>query len=314
MTNEPQNQYRQKLGSVLEFALRGRQDAHIADKIGIKAQDVKLWRSGALVPSENAWARLTAYITDLRQHAELCLRARAEQEREREAIVAGLRRPGPAPSVAVTNLGDKLRQAIPSTSDAPDPPAAPPETSTTQPVGYQNPGAYARAAADLGTPIRYAADGRAASPPRPDGSMSVAARSLRRQYVRDILRERPNAPATGPDGVISMVRRRFGIGIQPGEVAGIRRELAAGPTIHPPTAPAAAAPPPATVAPAPIAAAAAVATPAPAPDLSAAIELVLGAIPGLRTMRIDVGESGEASVTYEIRETRTVAGSLTMRR
>ncbi len=50
--------------------------------------------------------------------------------------------------------------------------------------------------------------------------------------------------------------------------------------------------------------------------VEAAVELILGAVPNLRTFTIAVDDSGEASVDYTVREVvvRETGGSLKVRR
>jgi hypothetical protein len=138
----------------------------------------------------------------------------------------------------------------------------------------------------------------------------------------------------GPDGLLVLLRNRFGVGLAPEKIKEIKLEVhneirAMKPNVPPgvaivqatqPSEPtgtlAASVPIPAI----PNVIATAEITPHvtsdPSDDIRSAVELVLGALPNLRTFVISVDEHGEASVDYTMREVRVVetGGSLKVRK
>jgi len=295
---------RQKLGEVITFELarQDRTDRRIADRIACSAEDVGRFKAGTLVPSATTWRRLCQLIAkSLFSYQKLYSEARAEQESEREIAVRGLmtHRNGAPPSATIsTNIGDKIKAAKPPATPVvtPQPAIIPPPHSAT---------------ADLGVaPSGRAADGRMLQPARPDGSMSRSARQLRTDFVRDMLKQRPDARTSGADSIIAAVRRTFGVGIDPRHVEEIRTEVArerleaevrakiaaeatATPVAIPVTPPPASSPMPAVE---------------PRPDsadhereIGDLVEMLVSSVPTLRTLHVEVDDNGEASFTFEIR-------------
>lgn len=253
---------------------------------------------------------------------------------------------------ATTNIGAKLAAAVSSSSKpAPDSPTAPTTpkaepapapieridtmAETQRPAGTRV--IEQNASEQLGIPVRgYASDGRKLSPVRPEGADQHDARSRRRMFVRDLLTKYPNKRTSGADSVIEHVRKAFGIGVSPEAVEIIREELrserikAEIMSQLPPLVGRIEPPIPTK----PFGALAETRTPEqlralyapdaePAPtgevnaaDLEAAVQLVLGAVPGLQTFTISVDEHGEASVDYQVRKVvvTTTGGSLKVRR
>ena len=302
---------RDKLGEVITFHLRqtGKSDHSIADRCGVSIQVLYTWRSGRVVPNGGEWKRLCQMVSrGLFGSSGLYKDALAEQDKEREMAVRALQRNGHTTTIngaAVTNFGDKLVESR----------------------------VMATASQDQSAETTASVNGQSASKLRRDpGWRSVAAVQERREFAAQILRERPAAPYMGPDGVHEMMLRKFGAGISSNDFTRIRdaiqrevieREVCAKLGV----APVKAAPqqltpdPSARALPAqPVDAAASIAAESTRrvndADVSAGVELIIGAIPGLTEMVITVDEAGVASVRYDVRkvEVTTVSSSLTVRR
>jgi hypothetical protein len=140
------------------------------------------------------------------------------------------------------------------------------------------------------------------------GWKSAEAVSERREFALSVLRQRPHIRERGHDSLDELLVQRFGCGISAEAAADMRRrvfdERAASPIVTPtPGRDKPPAPPPAT-------------REVNAADVAAAVELILGAVPSLRTFTVVVDDSGEASVDYTVREVvvRETGGSLKVRR
>lgn len=271
---------RKKLGEALTFHLSKmeRGDREVSKRIGVNVRDVERFRSGELVPDRHQWKRLCSQVAkQLYSIAGLHSDALREQDEEREAAVRALRRNGHTQEVngmAVTNFGDKLLAAVPS-------PVAPPapleEVDPPAPTGdHYN---------------------------RPIGWRSVDRRQDRFDRAVEVIRARPKIPTRGPDGLIAILQKEFGVGLSDENIGSIRELVAREQETPQPARP--------TPSPAPAATAAVRES-----DVSAGVELIIGAIPGLQEMTISVDDQGVASVNYSVRrvEITTVSSSLTVRR
>lgn len=339
---DPAN-YRQALGYAIKFHReeRGRSTREVSRRTRASISDVEAWERGALVPSGEQWAALRQGVNRaLNQYSDIYRNAREEELAERQVITKGIemhsngaKNNGAKP--LTTSLGDKLATvAIPTpvtATPAPDARTVNPgqavtyvETASPQPT---RPLDHKTATAQLGlTPRGYSRDGRTLIPLRPPNSMSRESIDERIAYARGILLQRPAINLHGDDGILALLRSRFGIGLDPDRISKLRKEIeterieagvrakiqraetAARDLIAGIDMPSSAthhgAPPLGTRIPQP--------TPvAPAPtgeineaDISAAVDLVLGAIPNLQQFSISVDEHGEASVDYQIREVK----------
>lgn len=210
-------------------------------------------------------------------------------------------------------MGAKIAERIAERNEA---------TSNTQPTpdSAQRPeraltASDRTATAQLGVPPRgSASDGRLLQPIRPNGSMRGGSRAERRAFAKGLLLQRPGIKSVGGDGLVEAVRSRFGIGIDPGVIHELRAEIQ-----HEAREAELRAQLPIAVAADPVVAS--VPTPrieqaADPAAIAKAIEIILGALPGLESLMITVDENGEASVDYQIREIKvqTTGGSLKVRR
>ncbi len=321
---------RQRFGEVLKHYRLEREIPvrEVARRCKVPVGAVEKWESGEQLPNSDEWKALCRGINralnafhDLyqraRAEADEASRARAQTNMKEQKTVADTRPNNPSVKIG-TPLADKLapalteRQEIPKLEVVPNPPPAP------------------NTAADhLGQPVRgFAADGRKLLPLRPAGASTSENVARRKDFVRDLLKSRPRIRTQGADSVVEAVRKAFGIGISPDSVDEIREELKREqikaeimrelPPPTPPTLPAMAAqivehvtqaaP---TLPPAPVQSA----EPSEA-DVGAAVQLILGALPGLQTFTIHVDEHGEAHVDYQIRKitVTTQGGSIKVRR
>lgn len=290
MDQKPQN-VRAQLAEALVFVFRERQLNHheVGRRCQVSVQDVGRWLDGSLVPAPQPWGQLRSRWASFAQYQDVWERARKEEQQERELVKAGLtnghRVVHPAPP-ATTSMGDKLREALQPIN------AAPPSRSSAR--------------CDLGLPPTTERDrgGRVPIPPRPGGAMSEGQRKLREDFVRDFLRARPDARATGNDSVLTAVRKTFGVGITPAIIEAIRREVRAEQTTTP------AAPIPVT----PPIASSSVSVPTARTseaDIADAVAIVVDTVPGLRRMVIEVDPAtGTAAFTYEVQAVTTGGGSV----
>lgn len=328
MTQQQQTA-RQKLGEVIRFHREQRSKSHqlVSRTCSAPVSDVEAWDAGTIVPTSDQWSKLKRSVHHgLAGYAELYQRARAEEQTERDNITRSMNMRAPIPTTntnghrpasRINGLGDKLAGIIvptpSSTRPTPDSPTAIPDARTV------NPGQAVSYVEVRPTPERRT---RAQMP---GGAMSSAEIERRKSYVRDLLTKRPKMRTSGADSVLEDVRRVFGVGISPDVVEEIREQIK--------QAQALAVLPQTTIALmnaeqaqreldakfAAMTRAAQAAQPTGAvnhDDLEAAVQLVLGAVPNLRTFSIAVDEHGEASIDYTVREVvvRETAGSLKVRR
>lgn len=317
---------RARLGDVLKFHREQREitPREVSRRARCSIADVESWERGATVPNGEQWKALSQGINrSLHAYNDLRLRALAEQEAEQQTITRSIavhaptngtpQRNNPATKIG-TNIGAKLT-AIGTGQTGPvlSAPTPAPDVRTV------NPGQAVSYVEVRPTPERRT---RAQMP---GGAMSSAEIERRKSYVRDLLTKRPKMRTSGADSVLEDVRRVFGVGISPDVVEEIREQIK--------QAHALAVLPQTTIdlmnaeqaqreLDAKFAAmtrAAQTAQPTGAvnhDDLEAAVQLVLGAVPNLRTFSISVDEHGEASIDYTVREVvvRETAGSLKVRR
>jgi hypothetical protein len=312
---------RHQFAEILAFHFKERKLnlPYVARQCRTTSTNVEGWLSGSLIPDSNEWEQLHRKVSrELTRYGDLWRDARSEAKTERETVARAMSNGARS---SVNRLADKLGPALAAVPTVPivEAPGA----------GPKNPGAYAEAWRDLGLePAGTAKDGRTLPPPRPAGAMNRDQVAQRTAFVRDILRQRPHAPAGGKDGILAVVRKTFGVGISPDTIeeeraklererleaevrAKLLAEMAQPAVADPPADPIASPAPvvtpqsaPAPAAPAPV---------AQEPDereIDAGVQMITSAIPGLARLLIEVNEAGEASYTYEVRTTRTGRGSV----
>jgi hypothetical protein len=246
------------------------------------------WRQGALVPDRMEWKKLCGMVArGLWSFQGLHGEALVEQDEDRQAQLRSLRRNGNGHTTGngtavVTNFGDKLVAAIaaPAPIRVVEPPQPTPEPDDPAPDHYS----------------------------RPPGWRQHDKRQERYDRALEIVRSRPSISTRGPDGLIALIQKEFGVGLSDESIGAVREQVARerAAAIPPPTAP-----PPTPPGP-PLVATAAVND----ADVSAGVELIIGAIPGLQQMTIAIDDQGVASVSYSVRrvEITTISSSLTVRR
>ena len=123
----------------------------------------------------------------------------------------------------------------------------------------------------------------------PKGARARTARLDRQDYVRTLLRDRPDMIGRGPDSVMEKLEARFGLGISTGVITKIRKEVmaelavkaAALPTPTPPTK----------------------LPPAPTRDLLTHIgHAIVKAIPGVMEFTLTVDDQGRMSIRCQRQE------------
>lgn len=190
-------------------------------------------------------------------------------------------KPAPTARPLVQNLGDKLATVIPI-------------AKPSEPV-VQSPPTVTIKEGPMPQRLRP-------QPKRPPGSMSIAGINERFDFARSVLVQRPHIKVAGPDGLIAVIKARFGVGIDNrsasklveehhakmteavqsrGALDAIQREVITKPLELPPTANA-------------------------DEQIKAATSLILEAVPNLASFTISVDASGAASVGYTTRELRVV--------
>lgn len=286
---------RQKLGSVIAFHLskQNKRDHDVAVRCGVADKVVEQWKSGATVPDRLQWKKLCGMVArSLYDCTSTFNDALRDQDAERDSIVQGLRRNGHNQVIGgkvVTNFGDKLIEAV----------AAVPVVSA--PV--------------VETKAEEMPKAKVYRSARPQGATMPEAIAERMEFARSILMQRPKISSRGDDGLIALLQKRFGVGLSDGNIALLRDQLLresvardirsnASPTTSE-RLPDAVVPPPA-----------ATAKQVNDADVSAGVELIVGAIPGLQSMTITIGDDGVASVSWDVRQVQvtTVSSSLTVRR
>lgn len=337
MTAEPIESSRKRLGGVIQFHRERRSltPRRVADMCGVSVEAVGNWEAGHVVPDGKAWDKLKGIVNKrLVSYAELRQRALAEEKEERERIIKSMEH-----GKMVTNgtNGTPAKQS----QRPPAPLAHKPFSGLVDvfPPPESKPDAQSEAVPKKG-----------AMPDRPPGSMKRGAIDERSAWARLQFRARPRMPINGPDGLLEMLRKRFGVGLDPDTCNRIKAEVHEELKLLPPARPAGIdlGPPPIRLKPtaaavqeaiaagripAPVAQTPAAVTPsspgikaAPGPlpggqlvntdDIEAAVQLVIGAVAGLRTFSISIDDNGEASVNYTVRETRIheTSGSIKVRR
>lgn len=312
---------REKLSKIIDYHLREskKNDHDVAARIGCSERYVEEFRTGKRVPDGHQWKKLCSMINRaLWSSQALHKDAMQEQQDERDQLVRAIQRNGhttrqPNGSV-VTNFGDKLVAAA---------------TTAVEPKVKQ---VTASAPTPEQTVVQATAPTRRSYPAQPPGARSREAQWERYEYAKNLMRLRPAIDARGEDGLIFLVKQRFGCGIGDSTIQQIRSELekeridrevnarveairkGVEPSKSAPVPAAAPAPePPLVVAPDPLPTAAASNADS---DVQAGVELILGAIPNLQRLTITVNEAGEASVDYDVKRVQvtTVSGKLTVRR
>lgn len=153
----------------------------------------------------------------------------------------------------------------------------------------------------------------------PPGSKSKAAAAERATFARGLFMQRPYMPNGGRDGMHQALRDRFGISLNGETLDAIRNEVLASqgrPAVDVQRgggvrdaetgAPIARAGSAAQIGMADI-------PRKPTSDVHTAIELLIAAIPNLRTLTITVDDAGEAAVDFTVREVRVVEDRSAMR-
>lgn len=188
--------------------------------------------------------------------------------------------PKPAPEQRINSIAPKLEVAL-----APKP--EPPKLVVVPP-----------APVEAAKPVERKTARTRMAKKRP-GSLNPAAVAGRRAFIADYYRANPSASIqSGMDALAE----KFGMSVPFKTARDIREEVTRG--ALPPTQA-----PPVKAAP-----------PRPAPsqpgDIQAAVDLILAAVPNLRSLTISVDDAGVASVDYKVREVvvRETGGTLTVRR
>lgn len=321
---------RQRLGEVIKFHRTSREWSvrEVAKRCKCSVTDVEAFEAGRLVPNGEQWKSLCMGINRaLHSFNDLRMRALDEQRAEQETITRSITNMNNGHHKVGTNLGAKLGSvqlaSVPgSNKPAPDSPTAPTSDARTvnpgQPVTY-----HAQPTAIPPEPTRDTTKLKAALQSLPVGWKSRTANEQRRAFALEELRKRPTIRTSGADSLDEMLQRTFGVGLSDSTIrelrAQVQREKLKAEILAemPPVAQVhriEATPTPGTIP-------AIVDAPIPTgevnnEDLEAAVQLVLGAIPGLQTFTITVDEHGEASVDYQIRKVvvTTAGGSLKVRR
>jgi transcriptional regulator with XRE-family HTH domain len=290
------------LAEVIKFHREERGWTHrsVATVCGTNIKTVEEWETGVSVPTPEQWSKLKRAVNhSLRFYAELFQAARTRTT------------PGTASTPVTTNLGEKMKAAkitvvpAPQENQDPDPTDVP---TPLPPVMALSPVPDAEAdevEEELSNPLslRISTALRAL----PEGWKTLEERRRRRDWVREEFLRDPEQPI---QHVLRRAREKFGVGVKERDVAEIKEEveevLSAMQRINAEekgeAAPLALPPPPP---PAPR---------DPASDLSTAVELLLGALPNLAQLTINVDEQGNASVNYLTREVKVIetSGSLTL--
>lgn len=331
---------RKKLGNVIKHfrEQRGWNQRRMSDVTSTPVATIEAWERGEAVPDGNAWRGLKGAVNRAfgaytgTYHAALLEQEAADKaaKEKKEQQKMNQRMP------LVSSLGPKIESALGSVPQAPvidlskvrssslpsadQPPKLHAVKSEPAPEPTQRTPAVPHTAEE-----RRASDGRRLMPDRPPGSMRHEAIQVRMDWARQQFRIRPAMPMRGPDGILALMRNRFGVGLDPYTISEIKAEVQAEIGRLPPSAPPGFVPksePPI--------AATEVVTPTPPPterqampkvasegeNISAAVSLILDSVPHLKTFTITVDETGEASCSYTVREVRVIesGGSIKVRR
>jgi transcriptional regulator with XRE-family HTH domain len=299
---QPLETARKKLGEVIRFHREARQltTRRAADMVGCSQSKLEAWESGLEVPEGRDWGKLTGILhRKLGAYIDLHNRARIEAAAE----TAQREQSKVATTTKSNGLTHTPLAAIGGIRIAPDPKMASPspDARTVNPgqsVTYVEP-----------EPRKPWPDARkAAQAALPKGYRSFEQRERRLSFVRDLVRARPNIHERGADSIHEALMRTFGVGIDTGDIKRIRKEVDAERAI----AAVAPLPPPEGFQRRDSELVVAVPQPKPAAtddteaNIRAAVQLVLEAVPHLRSFTIAVDDHGHADVAFTTREVRVV--------
>lgn len=318
---------RKKFGEVLRFHREQRDYPirRVADMLGCSPETVQNYEAGHVVPEGKAWDKYKGIVNRrLVAYAELRTRAITEAAAERQFLIQTMEHRPMATNGSNGHSKPLTHQPL-ANIKAPDARTVHPGAE----VGYHNEPPHRTLHAK---PEALAARGIAPKPsdtpavkhkPRasvPLGTHTPEACKQREEWARLQFRQRPRMSIQGQDGLNIIMRQRFGVGISWEVASRIKQEVNDELAKLPPAVPAGVTSTAPTLAPGvdlgppPIVIKAAV---APSDrDIGAAVQLVLDAIPNLRTFTITVDDAGEASIEYKIREVKIVetGGSMKVRR
>lgn len=316
-----------QLAQILTFSRKekGWTRRNVAQVAGCPERLVEEWENGEAVPDGQRWNKLCRALDRslyqwnvLHRNALTELRAKHDEK------------------PATTSFGDKLRQAVAQAAQplmvvapqpqapevvqavVPEPEPAPedPEQLPDEPNDALDPEERLRRKR-LSDALRAL----------PSGWKTQEAVAEREQAARELLTQRPRMPLAGPGGLHETLRERFGVSVHRARLAEIRDEVqrevlkqvipdVQGTWPKPVVDPLAAA----CVGTTPTYAYEPPAGPSvhlldgadPAEQLTAGIELLREAIPGLAELLLTVDNNGEVDVQYKVREIKVVekSGSL----
>lgn len=324
----------------------------VADMLGRPTAEVEAFEAGHLVPEGRTWDKYKGIVDRrLPAYSDLRNRALVEYHAERKTITEAMERKRMNEGTNGhhkngVNLTHKPLAAISSVKiPTPDSPAGAivgvPDARTV------NPGqAVTYHAAPPSKPLimsdskPYDADKaqrtRDALAKLPKGWKQTEQINKRREFALNLIRQRPNIRESGADSLQDALRRTFGVGLSQSFTdelrAQVKREIEC--EHNPGAEPAISNRAPEPLKPTPAAVQESIdagRNPSPAArevlsaaqaqtvndaDLEVAVQLVLGAVPGLRSFTIEVDDHGEASVNYTVREVKVTerGGSLKVKR
>lgn len=298
----------QQLADIIAFARKDKNwtRREVSTVAGCPERLVQDWEEGKAVPDGKRWNKLCrALDRSLYQWNSLHRSALIELEMQDNA------------KPATTNLGEKLREAVEQRQAIPLLKALPPPDPEPEPSPDPHQSVEAEDPEEkrvIGMKVS------AALKALPEGWKAHAAIKQREDYAREVFRQRPRAHIAGPDGVMAILRAKFGVAVNQARLAEIKEEvqqealkdLEARKVAPVEVAMAYGTPAPEAViqAPPPV-----VLPPKPATvedQLSAAVEMLRDAIPHLSELLLIVNEAGEVDVSYKVREVKVVetGGSL----
>lgn len=290
---------RQRLGQLIEHYMNERDidDRRVARTCSASPADVERWRKGEVVPSPDQWSKLKRSVNHaFGRFADLYQRARKEAEDESRDRAKQAMRPDTKINGA---LGEQLAKITEHTPPPPRPAPAP-------------------ALVVVPNPEPEPARARAYKPRRqlPPGAMTDEAIARRRDFVRQLIEQRPKIRACGADSVQEALLGTFGVSMASEDIERIREEVQRSKIREEVRAEILVAPEPTPEPTAKAVVEAIVAHEAQQAemrpgDVEAAVSLIIEALPGLQTFTIAVDEHGEASFDYQIRKVKieTVGGS-----
>jgi hypothetical protein len=304
-----------KLGEVLRFHRDERRlsTRRVADMCGVPQKDVENWEAGITVIDNKAWGKFRG-IVHRRIGEYVALRQRASVEAEEMRL-----REAAKPKFG-TSLGEKLSEKLVSIEETPKveaPKVEAPKVEAQTPPEPKSPEPERPALSLVREP-----DIAPVAPKRKKRVHMTASATEREQWARLVLRQRPRMPINGPDGLLTLMRRRFGIGMDHYIAARLKDEILAEfgsmlPDV-PPGVKAAPAPTPAqaeTLIPVEVIRAQVEQADQLNEDIETAVQLIIDSVPELKTFTIKIDDRGEAHVEYEIKKVRveTVGGSMTVK-